>query len=116
MDQGKRQSVGRKTVLKNGLGLQKRWGDRFTGFGQAMLRAGGRTGIGVGFGDNRAVEAARKAICTPLLEIDINGATQAIVFITSDVDISFEEVMLVMNEIRSYIISIICKFFKIKQF
>ena len=35
------------------------------------------------------------------IEIDINGATQAIVFITSDVDISFEEVMLVMNEIRS---------------
>ena len=58
-------------------------------------------GIGVGEGENRAIEAARKAISTPLLEIDINGATQAIVFITSDVDISFEEVMLVMNEIRS---------------
>ena len=58
-------------------------------------------GIGVGQGENRAIEAARKAISTPLLEIDINGATQAIVFITSDVDISFEEVMQVMNEIRS---------------
>ena len=58
-------------------------------------------GIGVGQGENRAVEAARKAICTPLLEIDINGATKAIVFITSDVDISMSEVMTVMNEIRS---------------
>ena len=69
-----------------------------------VLKAKGTSalmGIGVGEGENRAIEAARKAISTPLLEIDINGATQAIVFITSDVDISFEEVMLVMNEIRS---------------
>ena len=58
-------------------------------------------GIGVGQGENRAVEAARKAISTPLLEIDINGATKAIVFITSDVDISMTEVMTVMDEIRS---------------
>ena len=58
-------------------------------------------GIGIASGPNRAVEAARMAISSPLLEIDINGATQAIVFITSDVDISFEEVMQVMNEIRS---------------
>ena len=39
-----------KPYFEYGLGLQKRWGDRFTGFGQAMLRAGGRTGVGVGFG------------------------------------------------------------------
>ena len=58
-------------------------------------------GIGVGQGENRAVEAARKAICSPLLEIDINGATNAIIFITSDVDVSMEEVTTVMNEIRA---------------
>lgn len=58
-------------------------------------------GIGVGQGENRAVEAARKAICSPLLEIDINGATNAIIFITSDVDVSMSEVMTVMNEIRA---------------
>ena len=34
------------------------------------------------------VEAARQAIQSPLLEIDINGATDAIVQITSDVDIT----------------------------
>ncbi|MBE7709619.1 MAG: hypothetical protein E7Z93_04135 [Cyanobacteria bacterium SIG32] len=39
-----------KPYFEYGVGLQKRWGERFTGFGQAMLRAGGRTGIGLGFG------------------------------------------------------------------
>lgn len=58
-------------------------------------------GIGVGEGENRAVEAARKAISSPLLETDINGATNAIVFVTSDVDISLDEVITVMDEIRS---------------
>lgn len=58
-------------------------------------------GIGIGQGENRAVEAARKAICSPLLETDINGATNAIVFVTSDVDISLDEVVTVMDEIRS---------------
>ena len=39
-----------KPYFEYGLGVQKRWGERFTGFGQAMLRAGGRTGVGMGFG------------------------------------------------------------------
>ena len=50
---------------------------------------------------NRAVEAARKAIRSPLLEIDINGATDAIVFITSDVDVTMHEVVEVINEIQT---------------
>ena len=58
-------------------------------------------GIGIAQGPNRAVEAARKAICSPLLEIDINGATDAIVFITSDVDITMQEVIDVTTEIRN---------------
>lgn len=58
-------------------------------------------GIGIASGPNRAVEAARKAIRSPLLEIDINGATDAIVFITSDVDIAMQEVVDVMDEIRN---------------
>ena len=33
-----------------GIGVQKRVGDRFTGFGQAMLRNGGRNGIALQFG------------------------------------------------------------------
>ncbi len=58
-------------------------------------------GIGVGQGENRAVQAARQAISSPLLEIDINGASNAIVFITSDVDVSMSEVITVMDEIRA---------------
>ena len=58
-------------------------------------------GIGAATGPNRAIEAARKAIRSPLLEIDINGATDAIVFITSDIDITMQEVTDVINEIRN---------------
>lgn len=58
-------------------------------------------GIGIASGPNRAVEAARKAIRSPLLEIDINGATDAIVFITSDVDVAMQEVVEVMTEIQN---------------
>lgn len=38
-----------------GLGLQKRMGERFTGFGQAMLRNGGRNGIALQFGFRWAI-------------------------------------------------------------
>ncbi len=58
-------------------------------------------GIGIASGPNRAVEAARKAIRSPLLEIDINGATDAIVFITSDIDITMQEIYDVTSEIRN---------------
>lgn len=58
-------------------------------------------GIGIASGPNRAVEAARKAIRSPLLEIDINGATDAIVFITSDVDVTMHEVVEVISEIQN---------------
>ena len=34
-----------KPYIEYGVGLQKRYGDRFTGFGQAMIRNGGRNGI-----------------------------------------------------------------------
>lgn len=39
-----------KPYFEYGLGLQKRYGDRFTGFGQAMLRSGGRNGIALTMG------------------------------------------------------------------
>lgn len=68
-------------------------------------------GIGIASGPNRAIEAARLAISSPLLEVDINGATDAIVEITSDVDITMKEVEDVISEIRnasSTDIDIIC--------
>ncbi len=58
-------------------------------------------GIGVASGPNRAIEATRLAISSPLLEVDINGATDAIVQITSDVDITMKEVEDIIAEIRS---------------
>ena len=39
-------------------------------------------GIGIGVGENRALEAARQAVSSPLLETSIEGATDAIINIT----------------------------------
>jgi len=39
-------------------------------------------GIGIGVGEDRAVEAARQAVASPLLETTIDGATDAIINIT----------------------------------
>ncbi len=58
-------------------------------------------GIGIASGPNRAIEAARRAIQSPLLEIDINGATDAIIQITSDQEITMKEVEDVVKEIRN---------------
>ena len=39
-------------------------------------------GIGIGVGENRAIEAAKQAVSSPLLETTIDGATDAIINIT----------------------------------
>jgi cell division protein FtsZ len=39
-------------------------------------------GIGIGVGENRAIEAAKAAVASPLLETTIDGATNAIINIT----------------------------------
>ena len=65
-------------------------------------------GIGIASGPNRAIEAARLAISSPLLEVDINGATDAIVEITSDVDITMKEVISEIRNASSTDIDIIC--------
>lgn len=58
-------------------------------------------GIGIAAGPNRAVEAARLAIQSPLLEVDINGATDAIIQITSDKEITMKEIDDIIAEIRN---------------
>lgn len=58
-------------------------------------------GIGMATGETRAVEAVRRAIHSPLLETSINGATDAIVNITSDFDITLSEVNEAINEIQN---------------
>ena len=47
--------------------------------------------IGSGQGEQRAVEAARRAIASPLLEVDITGATGVIFNVTGPTDLSLQE-------------------------
>jgi cell division protein FtsZ len=49
-------------------------------------------GIGVGRGDNRAAEAARAAISSPLLETSLDGATGILLNITGGPDLGLHEV------------------------
>jgi cell division protein FtsZ len=49
-------------------------------------------GIGYGSGENRAIEAARAAIESPLLELSINGAKGLLLSITGGSDLSMFEV------------------------
>ena len=57
-------------------------------------------GIGLGTGENRATEAAKKAIVSPLLENDIDGATDAIINISGGMDIALFEVDEALRTIR----------------
>lgn len=58
-------------------------------------------GIGIAKGEHRAIEAARRAIHSSLLEVSIDGATDAIVNITSGENISLKEVSNALEEIRN---------------
>ena len=49
-------------------------------------------GIGVGTGPNRAIDAAKQSVSSPLLEKDIKGATDAIINITGGKNLSLYEV------------------------
>lgn len=49
-------------------------------------------GIGVATGENRAIEAAKQSVSSPLLETDIRGATDAIINITGGNNLSLFEV------------------------
>ncbi|MDL2292653.1 cell division protein FtsZ [Acholeplasma sp. OttesenSCG-928-E16] len=58
-------------------------------------------GIGIASGEDRAVEAARKAIHSKLLEVSIDGATDAIVNITSATNVTLFEIGNALDEIRN---------------
>ena len=58
-------------------------------------------GIGAASGPNRALEAARHAIHSSLLEVTIDGATDAIVNITGSERLSLKEVETAIAEIRN---------------
>ncbi len=49
-------------------------------------------GIGIGTGENRAIEAARQAIASPLLETSIDGAKAVLINITGDSSMGLIEI------------------------
>ncbi len=58
-------------------------------------------GIGVGSGEGRAVEAAKEAVSSPLLETSIDGATDAIINVTGGSSLTLFEVEEAAEIIRS---------------
>ena len=48
-------------------------------------------GIGIGMGEDRAIEAAKQAVSSPLLETSISGATDAIINITGGLNLTLFE-------------------------
>jgi cell division protein FtsZ len=58
-------------------------------------------GIGRGSGENRAVEAARQAIASPLLEVNISGAQGILFNISGSSNLSLFEVTEAAEEIRA---------------
>ena len=58
-------------------------------------------GIGMGTGENRAVDAARQAVSSPLLETNISGATDAIINITGGANLTLFEAEDAAEVVRS---------------
>ncbi len=58
-------------------------------------------GIGIGSGENRAVEAAKQAVTSPLLEENIDGATNAIINVTGGANLNLFEVEDAVEVIRA---------------
>ena len=58
-------------------------------------------GIGMGVGEDRAAEAARQAVSSPLLEASISGATDAIINVTGGANLTLFEVEEAAEVIRT---------------
>ncbi len=58
-------------------------------------------GIGIGTGENRAQEAAKEAVSSPLLETSISGATDAIINVTGGSSLTLFEVEEAVEVIRT---------------
>ncbi len=60
---------------------------------KAVMEKSGRAiiGIGIGMGEDRALEAAKQAVSSPLLETSIEGATDAIINITGGLNLTLFE-------------------------
>ncbi len=70
---------------------------------KAVMEGSGRAiiGIGIGMGEDRALEAAKQAVSSPLLETSIEGATDAIINITGGVNLTLFEAEQAAEVVRS---------------
>ncbi|MEM4369008.1 MAG: cell division protein FtsZ, partial [Candidatus Woesearchaeota archaeon] len=70
---------------------------------RAVMKNGGVALIGVGESDsnNRAIEAVEKAINNPLLDVDITGATGALINIAGSKDLTLAEAKKVVEAVSS---------------
>jgi cell division protein FtsZ len=70
---------------------------------RAVMRNGGVALIGVGESDseNRATEAVEKAISNPLLDVDITGATGALINISGSKDMTLSEARKIVETVSS---------------
>ena len=68
----------------------------------AVMKDAGRAHMGVGraAGKNKAEEAAKMAISSPLLETSINGAKGVLINVTGSLDIGLEEVETAANQVQ----------------
>ena len=68
----------------------------------AVMKDAGRAHMGVGraAGKNKAEEAAKMAISSPLLETSINGAKGVLINVTGSMDIGLEEVETAANLVQ----------------
>lgn len=70
---------------------------------KAVMKDSGNAiiGIGIGMGEDRAIEAAKQAVSSPLLETSISGATDAIINITGGVNLTLFEAEQAAEVVRS---------------
>jgi cell division protein FtsZ len=70
---------------------------------KTVMEKSGRAiiGIGIGMGEDRALEAAKQAVSSPLLESSIEGATDAIINITGGVNLTLFEAEQAAEVVRS---------------
>lgn len=72
---------------------------------KAVMQNGGVALIGLGTSDseNRAIEAVEKAINTPLIDIDISGATGALINVAGDKSLTLNEARKVVEAVSSHL-------------
>ena len=72
---------------------------------RAVMSSGGLAMIGMGESDteNRAVESVEKALNNPLLDVDIEGATGALVNVSGGADVTIKECQSIVENVSSRI-------------